>query len=173
MKKYYLIVLSMIGSGFLINMNATVNPPVDILTEMNFVGAKSGEQLFLKHAEECLTIIEKAANKIPMTGVAVVAFIPGDATSTWISKMRVVGKLADDKVNLLGIAYTKVAEMAVTLKNSGNPERKDMRGEYGYIGGVIKKVEGGYLVGSFSGGKGEDDVAAAQEGLDWLAAKFE
>ncbi|MBK8502617.1 MAG: hypothetical protein IPL46_10590 [Saprospiraceae bacterium] len=173
MKKNYLILMLVITSGFLLNLEAINNPPIKALTEMHLALAKSGEQLFLKHGEECLTIIEKAANKIPMTGVAVIAFIPGDATSTWISKMRVVGKLADDKVNLLGIAYTKAAEMAVTLKNSGNPERKDMRGEYGYIGGVIKKVKGGYLVGSFSGGKGEDDVAAAKEGLDWLAAKFD
>jgi hypothetical protein len=120
-----------------------------------------------------LAIIEKAARKIPMTGVGMVAFIPGDATATWISKMKVIGKLADDKANLLGIVYTKAAEMAVTLQDSGSPDRKDIRGEYGYIGGVIKEVKGGHLVAAFSGGKGEDDAAAAKEGLDWLAAKYE
>jgi hypothetical protein len=47
-----------------------------------------------------------------------------------------------------------------------------MRGEYGYIGGVIRKVKGGYVLGAFSGGKGEDDAAAAKMGVEWLASKF-
>jgi len=133
---------------------------------------RDGESLFLKHVEECLAIIDQEARKTPMTGVAMAAFIPGDSTSTWTSKMKVVGKLADDEVNLLGIVYTKAAEMAVTLRDSGNAERKNMRGEYGYEGGVIKKVRGGYLVCAFSGGKSEDDVDAARKGLEWLASKY-
>lgn len=136
------------------------------------ITVERGESIFIENVQECLNIIEQEAMKIPMTGVAVAAFIPGEKTTDWISKMRVVGKLADDKVNLLGIAYTKAAEMAVTHQNSGNSERKDMRGEYGYEGGVIKPVNGGYLICAFSGGKSEDDVYAARKGLEWLASKF-
>ena len=107
-----------------------------------------------------------------MTGVAMIAYIPGTATSQWISKMKVVGKLADEKVNLLGIVYSKAAEMAVTLKDSGINERKEIRGEYGYEGGIIAMVGDGYLLAAFSGGKSADDVAAARKGLDWLVTKF-
>lgn len=147
-------------------LSAEVSPPI-IVSNL-----KNGEQVFIKYADECLGIIEKEANNIPMTGVAMVAFIPGDSTLTWISKMKVVGKLADHEVNLLGIVYTKAAEMAVTLQDSGNADRKNMRGEYGYQGGVIKKIKDGYLLCAFSGGKSADDVDAARKGLDWLAGKF-
>ncbi|NND31434.1 MAG: hypothetical protein HKN76_02505 [Saprospiraceae bacterium] len=164
MKKVVLLAALCLSCSISICSGYNPGEPVDNLA--------TGEQIFLENAGECLAIIEREANSIPMTGVAMVAFIPGDVSQTWISRMKVVGKLADDKVNLLGIVYTKAAEMAVTLKDSGNPERKDMRGEYGYIGGVIIKVNGGHILAAFSGGKGEDDAAAAQKGLEWLAGKF-
>ncbi len=131
-----------------------------------------GEQTFLEHASECLTLIERAAQEIPITGVAMIAFIPGERTESWVSRMKVVGKLADAKVNLLGIANAKAAEMAVTLKDSGNPARKEIRGEFGYRGGVIRKVDGGYLVGAFSGGSSQDDVDVTVIGLDWLTKQY-
>ena len=131
-----------------------------------------GEQLFLKHADECLVQIEKAAKEISITGVAVVSFIPGDVTESWISKMKVVGKLADDKSNLCAIAYSKSSEMAVTLKDSGESARKSIDGELGYQGGAIVKVKYGYLLAAFSGATGQQDYDGSKLGLEWMAQKF-
>ena len=133
---------------------------------------KNGEQLFLKNADECLTIIEKAAQKLGITGAAVIAFIPGDVTASWVSKMKVIGRLASPNANFLAIAYAKASEMAVTHKDSGNTERKEITGEFGWQGGVIIKVESGYLVGAFSGGTGQQDANVAKEGLDWLSEQY-
>jgi hypothetical protein len=130
------------------------------------------ELIFLEYADECLSLIEKEAQKIPMQGVAMIAYIPGDQTKTWTSKMKVVGKLADDKVNLLGIVYTKASEMAVTLQDSGDESRKEITGEFGYRGGTIKKIDSGYLLAAFSGGPADDDLAVSKTGLKWLAKKF-
>ena len=74
----------------------------------------------------------------------------------------------NEKANFLAIAYSKAAEMADTLKNSGNKERAAIAGEFGYMGGVIKKVNAGYILAVFSGASGEQDVELATEGLDWL-----
>ena len=133
---------------------------------------KNGEQIFIKHADECLAIIEKAAQKLAITGAAMIAFIPGDVSESWISKMKVIGRLATDDANFLAIAYAKASEMAVTHKDSGNGERKDITGEFGWQGGVIIKVDSGYIVGAFSGGTGQQDADVAKEGLDWLSKYY-
>lgn len=133
---------------------------------------KNGEQIFIKHADECLAIIEKAAQKLAITGAAMIAFIPGDVSESWISKMKVIGRLANDDANFLAIAYAKASEMAVTHKDSGNGERKDITGEFGWQGGVIIKVDSGYIVSAFSGGTGQQDADVAKEGLDWLSKYY-
>ena len=133
---------------------------------------KSDEQTFLNHVDACLSLIEKEAQKVPMQGVAMVAYIPGDHTESWTSKMKVVGKLADEKVNLLAIVYAKAGEMAVTLQDSGDKSRKEIVGELGYQGGAIMRIESGYLVAAFSGGTSEDDLAVSKIGLEWLSKKF-
>ena len=131
-----------------------------------------GEQLFLKHADECLMQMEKAVKKESLTGVAVIAFIPGDATDSWTSKMKVVGKLADANSNLCAVAYSKASEMAVTLKDSGDSSRKTINGELGYQGGAIVKVKYGYLLAAFSGASGQQDYEVSKLGLEWLAQKY-
>ena len=133
---------------------------------------KNGEQIFIKHADECLAIIEKAAQKLAITGAAMIAFIPGDVSESWISKMKVIGRLANDDANFLAIAYAKASEMAVTHKDSGNGEREDITGEFGWQGGVIIKVDSGYIVGAFSGGTGQQDADVAKEGLNWLSKYY-
>ena len=130
------------------------------------------EKIFMSHAEESLAVIAKSAREKNITGVAVVAFIPGSETSGWTSKMKVVGRLATEKVNLASIAYSKISEMAVTLQDSGMEERKDIRGEYGYQGGIIKKVEAGYLLACFSGGTGQEDYDVAKVGVEKLSTYF-
>ncbi len=132
----------------------------------------SGEKTFFKQADESLALIEQAAQKISIKGVAIIAFIPGDLTTMWISKMKVVGNLTTESANLLGIAYTKASEMADTHLDSGSGIRKILSGELGYKGGLIKKVNSGYILAVFSGGSGEQDLEVAKTGLDWLSKYF-
>ncbi len=126
------------------------------------------QTLFLKHSDQALTMIAEAAGELSVTGVAIVAYIPGEVTESWVSKMKVVGKLTSETSNLLGVASTKAAEMADTFQNSGSKVREPLRGEYGYKGGVIEKVKGGYVLAVFSGATGEQDVAVSKEGLAHL-----
>jgi len=133
----------------------------------------SGEKTFIAQADKSLSLIADAARKISIKGVAIVAFIPGDTTKTWISKMKVVGHLTDNKNNLLGIASAKAAEMADTHLDSGSKIREIYSGELGYQGGLIKKVKSGYILAVFSGGSGEQDMEAAKIGLDWLLKYYE
>lgn len=119
-------------------------------------------------AEAALGEMNRQAESRKMRGAAVVAFIPGDKTAGWISRMRVVGAFILGKSNVLGVAYTKAAEMADTLQNSGGGSRSPYKGEFGFKGGVIEKRADGYLLAVFSGGKSEDDVAVAQAGLKEL-----
>jgi hypothetical protein len=128
----------------------------------------AGEKAFIEQADKSLALIEQAAQKISIKGVAIIAFIPGDVTDSWTSKMKVVGHLTNDKANLLGIASTKAAEMADTHQDSGSGIREIYSGELGYRGGLIKKVKAGYILAVFSGGSSEQDLEVAKVGLDWL-----
>jgi len=74
--------------------------------------------------------------------------------------------------NLLAIAYSKAAEMAETLKASGNAGRPPMTGETGWQGGLIKKGRTGYLIAAFSGGPSESDLKVSQAGLEVLAERL-
>jgi len=127
-----------------------------------------GEKIFIKHADKCLAIMEQSAQKISIQGVAILAFIPGGVTESWISKMKVVGSLTDATANLLAIANSKASEMADTHLDSGSGVRDPKSGEFGYKGGIIMKVNSGYILAVFSGGSGQEDVDVAKEGLDWL-----
>ncbi len=132
----------------------------------------SGEKIFIEKADHTLTLIQEAAEKGSFKGVAFIAYIPGEVTTSWISKMKVIGNLTGDKNNFLGIVNGKAAEMASTLQNSGSHVREVYTGEFGWQGGLIKKVSSGYLLAAFSGGKTEQDLEAAKIGLDWLAKYF-
>jgi hypothetical protein len=159
MKKIILILALVMASGFY-----QTNQAKSKQTDKN-----SGENIFMKQADKSLALIEQAAQKISIKGVAVIAFIPGDVTVSWNSKMKVVGNLTSGKSNLLGIAYTKASEMADTHRDSGSKIREIYSGELGYQGGLIKKVNSGYILAVFSGGSGEQDLEVAKIGLDWLA----
>ena len=164
MKKMLLLLALVISTSFY--------PEIQAETKIYNEVMKNGEQIFIEHGDKCLTIIEKAAQKLSITGAAMIAFIPGDVSESWISKMKVIGRLADNEANFLAIAYAKAAEMAVTHEDSGNGEREDITGEFGWQGGVIIKVDTGYLLGAFSGGTGQQDADVAKEGLEWLSEKY-
>ena len=122
---------------------------------------------------QALEVMKKKATELNIAGVAVVSYAEGDTIQGWTSKMAVVGRITDPKAsehgnNLLGIAYAKSAEMAVTLQDSGTAKRPPMTGEFGWQCGVIFKGKAGYIVVAFSGGKSEDDVQVSKAGLEVL-----
>ena len=129
-------------------------------------------------ADSALASMTKRAQELKIHGAAVVAFIEGDVTQSWSSKMVVVGSMKDAPTekgqgnNLLAIAYSKAAEMAETLKDSGHAGRPPMTGETGWQGGLIKKGKTGYLIAAFSGGPSESDLKVSQAGLEVLAKKL-
>jgi hypothetical protein len=135
-------------------------------------------KVFDELADSALMAMTKRAEELKIKGAAVVAYIEGDTTRSWSSKMVVVGAMKDAPTeknhgaNLLAIAYSKAAEMADTLKDSGNAGRPPMTGETGWQGGLIKKGKAGYLIAAFSGGPSESDLKVSQAGLDVLAGKL-
>jgi hypothetical protein len=135
-------------------------------------------KIFDEVADSALIAMTKRAEELKIHGVAVVAYIEGETTKSWSSKMVVVGSMKDTPTeknhgaNLLAIAYSKTAEMAETLKDSGNAGRPPMTGETGWQGGLIKKGKTGYLIAAFSGGPSESDLKVSQAGLKVLAGKL-
>jgi len=168
MNKLLLILALIMVSGLCLSIQAQQKN-----IEVKAANKNSGEKIFIKQADKSLALIEEAAHKISIKGVAVVAFIPGDVSESWISKMKVVGNLSTESANLLGIAYTKASEMADTHKDSGSGVRKVLSGELGYKGGLIRKVNSGYILAVFSGGSGEQDLEVAKIGLDWLGKFYQ
>lgn len=160
----------MIVSGIYHNIQSQSKTGAAMTNEIktNKEDMNSGEQIFIEHADECLALIEAEAQKISIKGVAIMAYIPGDSSKSWVSKMKVVGALTNEKANFLGIASSKAAEMAETHINSGSGIREPKLGELGYKGGIIKKVKGGYILAVFSGGKSEQDAEVSTKGLELL-----
>jgi hypothetical protein len=163
MKHAFLIVLFAL-SAFAQSASPAVDPkPTKIFDEL---------------ADSALMAMTKRAGELKVKGAAVVAYIEGDTTKAWSSKMVVVGKMEDAPTeknhgaNLLAIAYSKAAEMAETLKDSGNAGRPPMTGETDWQGGLIKKGKTGYLIAAFSGGPSESDLKVSQAGLEVLAGKL-
>jgi hypothetical protein len=135
-------------------------------------------RVFDEVADSALAAMTKRAQELKIHGAAVVAFVEGDVTKSWSSRMVIVGSMKDAPTekshgnNLLAIAYSKAAEMAETLKDSGHAGRTPMTGETGWQGGLIKKGKTGYLLAAFSGGPSESDLKVSQAGLDVLAEKL-
>ena len=134
---------------------------------------KDAEKIFINNADEALQMMKQEALRMNIKGAGLVCFIPGDQTQSWISKMIIAGASGNEGYNFIAIAYSKASEMAETLQNSGSKVRPVKVGEFDYIGGIIKKIDSGYLLSTFSGASGEDDLAVSQKGLDWFITKFE
>jgi uncharacterized protein GlcG (DUF336 family) len=126
-------------------------------------------------AGKMIIAMEDHARKLGVKGVIVVASMD-DSGSSWISRMKAVatikavsGNPQKDEYpgwNFIGIAYSKAAEMADTKVNSGSKVRPAYQGEFGYQGGVIKKVQSGFILAVFSGASSEQDQEIATVGLD-------
>jgi hypothetical protein len=132
-------------------------------------------RVFNDLADKALLAMKQRAEELKIKGVALVAFVPGDETTSWSSKMLVVGHLKTDSStnnagqNLLAIAYSKASEMADTLKPSGSGVRKPLKGEFGYQGGWIAEGKTGHIIAAFSGGRSEDDVQVSKTGVEVFA----
>lgn len=133
---------------------------------------ESEEKIFCENSGSCLALMEELSLNMSLSGVAVIAFISGENTSSWISKMKIVGNMIIDNKNILAIAYSKASEMAQTLKNSGTRKSSPLFGEFGYEGGIILKVNSGYILSVFSGGTSEEDLIVASKGLEMLKRYF-
>lgn len=171
--KYKLLLIVIIVICYSGNLQAQNNAVVEstsgkviAITPVNKV---KDEKSFVKYSDEAMAIMVKKAEELSVKGAAIIGFIPGEITESWITKMRVVGSFTNAKSNLLGIAYSKASDMAATLQNSGTDKtRTVLQGEFGWQGGLIKKIKTGYVIAVFSGGKTEQDLQIAQEGLNAL-----
>ncbi len=161
MKKILLIIA--LASITCISFSAKFDPSIN---------TNKGEQIFIEHADKCLAVMDQAAQNMAVKGVAVIAYIPGDVSDSWISKMKVVSALHNGSANYLAVAYSKAAEMADTFKDSGGGVREPMVGEFGWQGGIIRKVSSGYILAVFSGASGEQDVEIAEKGIESLSAYY-
>jgi hypothetical protein len=160
MKKAHLLLTAVFISAMFFSASAQSGPE------------KKGEKILIKNGDNCLALMEQAAREMSVKGVALIAFIPGDSTTKWVSKMRVVGALKNNSANYLAIAYSKAAEMADLYKDSGSKTRDPLHGEFGYQGGIIKKVESGFILAVFSGASGEQDAEIANVGVASLSVYY-
>ena len=122
-----------------------------------------------------ITEMENHARKLGVKGVIVVASMD-DTGFSWTSQMKAVDAIKSISENpaqneypgnnFIGIAYSKAAEMADTKLNSGSKLRSAFQGEFGYQGGVLKKVQSGFILTVFSGASGEQDLEIAQAGMN-------
>ena len=131
------------------------------------------EQLFLKEADAALSEMEKKANETGIVGVAVLAYVPGERTAGWISKMKVVNAVGNDEANFLAIAYSKASEMVLTHCDSGSESRPMLRGEFAYKGGVIREVRSGYILATFSGAHWTLDLQVSETGIKYLLQEMD
>jgi hypothetical protein len=130
---------------------------------------------FEAQGDKALKAMRSKADSLKIGGVAVIAFFEGNEPQSWVSKMSAVGRYKDPAnatdpgANLLAIAYAKASEMALTLRNSGDPGRPKLVGELCWQGGVVRPWKNGYVIAAFSGGKSEDDVEVSKAGVAAVA----
>lgn len=125
-------------------------------------------------AETALRAMRQRAEELTLKGVAVVAACAGERPAAWASRMTVVGTWRRDPsenhpgTNFIAAAYSKLAEMADTLQDSGSGARPPLKAEFGWRGGLIRRGRTGYLLAAFSGGPADDDLKVAAAGMDLL-----
>ena len=126
-------------------------------------------------ADKALAAMKTRAEELHINGAAVVAYSKSDPVMEWSSKMVAVGAITSTPTtnnlaeNRLAIAYTKMAEMASTLKDSGSHSRPKLRGENGWEGGVVARSKTGVVFAAFSGGVSSDDIKVSRAGLAVLS----
>ena len=93
----------------------------------------------------------------------------------WNGEMKVVQTPYNLKEgwNLVAIAWSKVGEVIASSANSGNPDRKKIMGELGFVGGAYEECEGYKLAFAFSGATSEEDLEIAEYGIAEFKKRFE
>jgi hypothetical protein len=146
--------------------------------EENGVAGSFDAAVFDVRAGEALATMKREAERIGIAGVAAVAYAEDGEMQSWRSRMLVAGRRAskpqtgDIGMNFLSVVYSKMAEMADTLRDSGSGVRPPLKGEFGWPGGLIARAGHGYALAAFSGGKGEEDLVVARLGLETLIRAF-
>ncbi len=114
--------------------------------------------------------MEAKALEMKIQGVGVVCFLDKSSEVDWIGEMKVVETPYNLKEgwNLVAIAWSKAGEVIASCANSGNPNRKKIMGELGFVGGAYAEGDEYKLAFAFSGAKSEEDLEVAEYGI----AKF-
>ena len=116
MKKILFIIVLVIISGVFCSLQAQTERIKAQETKTNKKVKLKGERIFIKYAEKCLDVMEQTAKDNSVKGVAIISFIPGDQTESWVSRMKVIGALSSPKANFLGIA-------SASLRDGHDPNR--------------------------------------------------
>ncbi len=114
--------------------------------------------------------MEAKALEMKIQGVGVACFLDKSSEVDWIGEMKVVETPYNLKEgwNLVAIAWSKAGEVIASCANSGNPDRKKIMGELGFVGGAYAECNGNKLAFAFSGATSEEDLEVAEYGI----AKF-
>jgi len=114
--------------------------------------------------------MEKLALRMKIQGVGVACFLDASSEVDWIGEMKVVETPYNLKEgwNLVAIAWSKAGEVIASGANSGDPERKKIMGELGFVGGAYAETDEYKLAFAFSGATSEEDLEVAEYGI----AKF-
>jgi hypothetical protein len=131
--------------------------------------------------EEMFEAMEEKAAELTVQGVAAFMIIPDDEESgqEWYPFLRIIGRFhrgpdsdraeGDSGANYAAIAFTKIAEMVRTGRNSGESGAWTPKGEFGYRGGITwtrTDTEGARFFLAFSGGSEDEDVEISIIGKD-------
>lgn len=111
--------------------------------------------------------MEKKALGMKVQGVGVACFLDEQSRVDWIGEMKVVETPYNLKEgwNLVAIAWSKAGEVIAASENSGNPDRKNIMGELGFVGGAYGEGSGYRLAFAFSGATSEEDLEIAEYGI--------
>lgn len=119
--------------------------------------------------------MEKKALEMKVQGVGVACFLDKKSEFDWIGEMKVVQTPYNLKEgwNLVAIAWSKAGEVIASSANSGNPDRKKIMGELGFVGGAYEECEGYKLAFAFSGATSEEDLEIAEYGISEFKKRFD
>ena len=118
--------------------------------------------------------MEQKALEMNVQGVGVACFLDKESEVDWIGEMKVVQTPYNLKEgwNLVAIAWSKAGEVIASSANSGNPDRKKIMGELGFVGGAYAECEDYKLAFAFSGATSEEDLEIAEYGIEEFKKRF-
>lgn len=128
--------------------------------------------------EELVSITDLEGNKIDIEGelakIQGYCFLDKQSEVDWIGEMKVVETPYNLKEgwNLVAIAWSKAGEVIASSANSGNPDRKKIMGELGFVGGAYEECEEYKLAFAFSGVTSEEDLEIAEYGIAEFKKRF-